>query len=97
MAIIQVTPGFLSGKATDVRKLRTEHEQTMQQLTQLVNGLCDQWKGGAQDAFVAKYRSMDVTFKNFAEMLESYARLMDTAAVELQNTDQALKAMIQNL
>ena len=39
---------------------------------------------------------MQSTFTNFSEMLESYAKLMDTAARELQNTDQSLKATMQN-
>ena len=91
MAIIQVTPELLTGKAGDVRKLKGEQEQVMQKLTQLVNGLSGIWKGEAQDAFAAKYASMQPTFKNFAEMLEGYAKLMDTAAKELQSTDQALK------
>ena len=42
------------------------------------------------DAFVQKYESMQSTFTNFSEMLESYAKLMDTAATKLQETDQSL-------
>ena len=96
MAIIQVTPETLTSKAGEVRKLKGEQEQTMQRLTQLVNGLNDIWKGEAQNAFVEKYRSMDSTFKNFAEMLEGYAKLMDTAAKELQSTDQQLKGTMNS-
>ena len=96
MAIIQVTPELLTGKAADVRKLKTEQEQVMQKLTTLVNGLSEIWKGEAQTAFAAKYQSMQPTFKNFAEMLEGYAKLMDTAAKELQSTDQALKGTMNS-
>ena len=96
MALIQVTPEMLTGKANEVRKLKGEHEQTIQRLTQLVNGLNDTWKGQAQDAFVAKYQSMESTFKNFAELLEGYAKLMETASAQLQDTDQALKSTMQN-
>ena len=96
MAIIQVTPELLMGKAGDVRKIKSEQEQVMQRLTQLVLGLNEIWKGDAQNAFVQKYQSMDSTFKNFAEMLEGYAKLMDTAAKELQNTDTQLKGTMDS-
>ena len=96
MAVIQVTPELLTSKAADVRKLKAEHEQTMQRLTQLVMGLNEIWKGEAQNAFVAKYQSMESTFKNFAEMLEGYGKLMDTAARELQSVDQTLKGTMQS-
>jgi len=96
MAVIQVSPELLTGKASDVRKLKAEQEAVMQRLTQLVLGLNEIWKGEAQDAFVAKYQSMESTFKNFAEMLEGYASLMDTASRELQSTDQTLKSSMQS-
>lgn len=96
MAIIQVTPELLTAKAAEVRKFKAEHEQCIQNLTKLVMGLNDIWKGEAQAAFLAKYQSMDSVLKNFAELLEGYAKLMDTAARELQSTDQRLKSTMQN-
>ena len=96
MAIIQVTPELLQGKATEVRGLKSNHDETMQKLNNLVKALNDQWKGEAQDAFVAKFDSMQTQFKNFSEMLEGYAKLMDTAAKELQSTDQSLKGTMQS-
>ena len=96
MAIIQVTPELLQGKATEVRGLKSNHDETMAKLKNLVMALNEQWKGEAQDAFVAKFESMQSTFTNFSEMLEGYAKLMDTAAKELQSTDQALKGTMQS-
>lgn len=96
MAIIQVTPELLNGKATEVRGLKSTHDETMAKLRSLVQALNEQWKGEAQDAFVAKFESMQSTFTNFSEMLEGYAKLMDTAARELQSTDQALKGTMQS-
>jgi WXG100 family type VII secretion target len=96
MAIIQVTPELLQGKATEVRGLRSDHDGTIAKLTNLVHALNEQWKGEAQDAFVAKYDSMQTTFKNFSELLEGYAKLMDTTARELQSTDQTLKGHVNS-
>lgn len=96
MAIIQVTPELLMSKSNEVRNLKSNHDETMAKLRQLVLALNEQWKGEAQDAFVAKFESMQPTFNNFSEMLERYAQLMDTAAKELQATDQTLKGKIQS-
>lgn len=96
MAIIQVTPELLTAKASEVRGLKSNHDETMTKLRNLVLALNENWKGEAQDAFVAKFESMQSTFTNFSEMLEGYAKLMDIAAREIQNTDQALKATMEN-
>lgn len=96
MAIIQVTPELLQGKANEVRSLKANHDETMAKLKNLIMALNEQWKGEAQDAFVAKYESMQSTFTNFSDMLEGYAKLMDTAAKELQATDQSLKGTMQS-
>lgn len=90
MALIQVTPDLLTGKATELRGYASTHADEMQKIKTLVNGLNEVWKGDAQDAFVQKFESMQPTFNQFAEMLEGYAKLMDTAAKQLGDTDQAL-------
>lgn len=96
MAIIQITPEVLNAKASEVRSLRSQHDETMAKLRSLVQSLNETWKGEAQNAFVSKFESMQSTFTNFSEMLEGYAKLMDTAARELGIKDQELKTTIQN-
>ena len=96
MAIIPVTPEVLNSKANEVRSLKAQHDDTMAKLRSLVLALNETWKGEAQDAFVAKFESMQNSFTSFSEMLEGYAKLMDTAARELQNTDQSLKSTMQS-
>ena len=88
MAIIQVTPELLESKAGEVR------DELMAKMKTLVHSLNEQWKGEAQEAFVAKFDSMQSTFTNFSEMLEGYAKMMDTSAKTLREADQALKSSI---
>ena len=97
MALIQVTPETLKSQANTVRKYKTDQEQTMQKIRNLVLYLRDSWKGEAQDAFVAKFQSMDNIYRKLSEVLDAYAKLMDTAANELQETDQNIKNVIQNI
>ena len=96
MAIIQVTPELLNGKASEVRSLKATHDDTMAKLRSLVLALNENWKGEAQDAFVAKFESMQSTFTNFSEMLDNYATMMDTSAKTLREADESLKAAIGN-
>lgn len=97
MALIQVTPEILKSQASIVRKYKTDQEQTMQRIRNLVLSLGDSWKGEAQDAFVEKFQSMDQTYRKLSQVLDAYAKLMETAANELQATDQNLKNIIQNI
>ena len=90
MAVIQVTQEMLTSKASELRGIKEQHDESMAKMKTLISGLNEIWKGEALDAFVQKYESMQSTFTNFSEMLESYAKLMDTAATKLQETDQSL-------
>jgi len=90
MALIQVTPDLLNGKANELRGYKDQHDDAMAKMRALITGLNEVWKGDAQDAFLAKYEGMQSTFTNFSQMLEDYAKLMDTAAQRMQETDQSL-------
>lgn len=87
MALIQVTPELLRGKATELRGLRSEHDEVMNKMRVLIQGLNEIWKGEAQDALVAKYEGMQNTFTSFSELLEAYAGLMDLSAKDMEETD----------
>ena len=96
MALIQVTPELLTGKANELRGLKGSHDEAMTKMRTLIMGLNEIWKGDAQAAYVAKYESMQPTFNNFSQMIEDYAKFMDTAAQKLQETDQALQSTMNS-
>ena len=96
MALIQVTPDLLNSKANELRTYKDQHDEAMAKMRSLIMGLNEVWKGDAQDAFLAKYESMQSTFTNFSQMLEDYAKLMDTAAQKLQETDQSLQTAMNS-
>lgn len=90
MAIIQVTPELLREKAKELRNYRAEHDEVIQKSKALVNGLPDQFKGQAADSFIQKFNGMESTFKQFSEMLESFAVKLDNNANTLEETDKQL-------
>ncbi len=94
MALIQVTPELLRGKASDLRGLKAGHDENMAKMKALIMGLNEIWKGEAQDALVAKYEGMQATFVNFSEMIEGYAKLMDMSAQKYEEADTGLKSTI---
>lgn len=96
MALIQVTPDLLNGKATELRGIKDEHDQTMARMRTLILGLNEIWKGEAQDAFVARYESMQNTFQSFSQMIEDYAQLMNTTAQNMQETDSQTASTISS-
>lgn len=96
MALIQVTPELLTSKANELRGLKQEHDDAMAKMRNLIMGINEVWKGEAQDAYIAKYESMQTTFNNFSQMLEEYAKLMDSASLRLQESDQSLRTTIES-
>jgi len=96
MALIKVTPELLKGRAGDIRKERGDHDTCVARISAIINGLSDVWQGEAQDAFVERYRGMEPMFRQFSQMLEDYATLMDKASNQLQETDVALKATMKS-
>ncbi|HWP97448.1 MAG TPA: WXG100 family type VII secretion target [Syntrophomonadaceae bacterium] len=96
MANIQITPDLLTGKSGELRKLIADHTNTMTQITNLVHGLGEIWKGDAQTAFNARFDQAQSQIKAFADNLESYAKLMDEAAKEFSTTDTQLKSTMSS-
>lgn len=96
MATIQITPEELKARASSLMGSKGKHDDAMREIDSIVNALDSAWKGPSQDAFVEKYRSMKGRFSEFAELLENYAKLMETAANEMQQTDDTLKSRMQS-
>lgn len=93
-SLIQVSPELLEGKSNELRGYKSEHDEAMNKMRTLVTNLNEIWKGSAQDAFLAKYESMQGTFTQFSEMLENYAKLMDSTAKTLRDADNAAGSTI---
>ena len=96
MALIQITPDLLAGKATELRGYKAEHEEAMNKMRSLMTNLNEIWKGDAQDALFAKYEGMQGTFTQFNEMLEDYAKLMDTVAKQMRDLDSSLASQMNS-
>lgn len=97
MSVIQVTPETLRNEADKLIKYKEQQEKEMNRLRVLVNSLSSQWRGEAQNAYVSKFNSMEYIYRNFAALLESYAKLMNSTASQMQQTDENLKKQINGI
>jgi len=94
--VIQVSPELLRSKASEIRTLKAQHDEAMAKMKTLIYSLNEQWKGEAQTAFVQKFDSMQGTFTNFSELIEGYARMMDTTANSMTEVDANLTNTINS-
>lgn len=91
---IQITPEMLRSEAKNVRSIKNNHDNEMNQLYKIVSALENNWKGKSQDAFVANFESMKPTFQKFSKMLEEYASLMELSANDMETKDTDLASRI---
>lgn len=87
MAQILVNPDTLRSKAADVRNYRSQHDDVINRLKILVNGLNETWQGNAQTAFVSSFEGMQSTFTQFSQLLEDYAKTMESFANKMEAED----------
>ncbi len=87
MARIELTPELLRGKAGELRGYKSEHDDAISKIKNLVNGLTGEFKGVAASAYIEKFNSMEPTFNNFSEMLAELASNLDFAANEMEGKD----------
>ena len=94
MAEIYVTPELLKGKAKELRGYKSEHDDAINRIKNLVNGLTGEFKGVAANAYIEKFNSMEPTFNNFSEMLAELASNLDFTADELERKDNEVASKI---
>jgi len=90
MAQIIMTPETLLEQAKTLRSKKAQQEQLYQDIRSQVQNITSVWKGKSQEAFWASFDARDKQFRQFAEDIEAFARLMDTAANEMQQTEDSL-------
>ena len=84
---IRVDAETLRAKATELRTLRSTHDENIARMRTLVTNLSDVFEGQAATAYVKRFEGMQTTFNNFSEMIEEFARNLDTVATEFENLD----------
>jgi len=95
MAKIRITPETLESQAKELRGKKDQHTQIYESIKTHVGNLVNEWEGQAQQAFLDSFRQRDAQFRKFAEDIETFATLMDTAAREMRSTDESLTSKMR--
>ena len=85
------SPEFLRKKAQEVRGVRGKIEHYLKQIRLLVGELSDLWQNGVQDSFISEMGSLRNSLRDYSELVEEYAALLDYAAAELESDPAAAK------
>ena len=83
MAKIQITPELLRAQAKALRDKNGEHIKLYSRIKSQLDGIeHSDWQGSSQAAFLNSFRQRDAELRKFAEDVEMFAQMMDTAADE---------------
>jgi len=87
MATIQVTPELLLDQAGKMREKIAQQERLYRDIRSQVQNITSVWKGKSQSAFWASFDARDKQLGKFAEDMETFAQLMQTAAEEHDHSE----------
>ena len=82
---VQVTPALLKEKALEIRSIRSQHDYYIQKMNYLVTELQELWTNDIQTSFVEELEQMQSALKDFSNLTDEYASLLDMAAQELES------------
>ena len=92
MAKIRITPETLEQQAKQLSSLKDEHEQVFSKIKQLVNSLSSEWEGEANKAFTDSFAQREAELKKFAADIDSFRLRMESAATQMRQAEEAVKA-----
>lgn len=90
MSTIRVDAETLRGKATEIRNMKSTHDDNIARVGALIRGLSGEFTGQAATAYIEKFESMQATLTSFSEMIESFARDLDAVAANFTEVDTSL-------
>lgn len=96
MAIIKIDADTLRKKATDIRNMKSNHDDNITKMRALVTNLSGVFEGEAATAYVNQFESMQATFTSFSEMIEMFAAELDTTANSFREMDITLASKLSS-
>lgn len=94
---ILLTPDTLRSQAAQIRAYTEEHDEIIQQLTNLILSLDEVWTGEAQTAFINRFQNAKDIFSSFDAALADFSQMMDNVAEKMESTDRSLKSRIARI
>jgi hypothetical protein len=80
----KLTPAILKEKAIEMRSIRSQHDYYIRKMSYLASELQELWTNDIQTSFISELENMQSAVKDFSNLAEEYAALLDLAAQELE-------------
>ena len=80
----KLTPAVLKEKALSMRSIRCQCDYYVNKMNYLAQELQELWTNDIQTSFVEELNHMQVSFKDFTNLTDEYASLLELAAEELE-------------
>ena len=89
---IRINAETLRTNANSIKGYRTEHDNNIKAITNLINSMCNSevFDGATASAYKAQLDSMQATMTSFSEMLENFATQLERIANNFEDTDNSL-------
>lgn len=94
--LIMMDPPLARQKAGEIRALKKEYEDTVNQIEKVMSSLDEFWKGAAQREYINQFTESRQQLLNMGEAIENYAKLLDEVAGDFESVDNDLAKQIAN-
>ena len=94
---ILVTPERLEDEAGNMNTAKAEHDNSLAEMDNVVNGLLQYWRGEAQDAFANSFRNKRKTFEDFSVDLEKFVNYLKEFAMLMRDQEKLQTAKAASL
>lgn len=79
-----LTPILLKNKALDMRSIRSQFDYYAQKMNYLAEELEKTWANDIQSSFIEELGNMQSSLKDYSNLMDEYATLLDMASEELE-------------
>ncbi|HIU30574.1 MAG TPA: WXG100 family type VII secretion target [Candidatus Caccousia avistercoris] len=90
MPDIKITFQEVKDAASQIRTCNNTLDEKLQQIKSTIKDLESQWTSDTSDTIRAKIEGMQPVFKTYKEVIETYAKFLDTTVEEYTKTEASL-------
>lgn len=94
---IVVTPEVLRERARTIKDYKSQQEDVMGRVDNLMWSLGESWRGEAQDVLILKYSAMQPRVKSFQSAIMEFATLAEDTATKFESVDNSIAAKIASV
>lgn len=87
---INISLEKLTSTAQEVRAMNAQLTQELQEMSRIVKEVGSVWESPASETFRARFNRMTPVFENYREIVEAYAKFLDSTVASYEATENTL-------